>query len=146
MLPPHLRAPSHVKVVHPPLHADSVAQVLAPRSVWGPEPLAAEKHLNPPNLRKEARCLRALDAGFQLKKCYQGLAVPPVTRLSSREQIGVLWAGEFRPVQRQWLRGSPQRVLMIALAVKPEAMQIVKMFELLQVQVQVQVQDPVLDC
>lgn len=58
----------------------------------------------------------------------------------------MLWAGEFPPVQRQWLRGSHQRVLMIALAVKPEAMQIAKMFELLQVQVQVQVQDPVLDC
>ena len=129
-----------MKAVHPPLHADSVAQVLAPRSVSGPEPLAVEKHLNPPNLRKEAWCLRALDAGYRLMNYYQGSAVPPVTRSCPRKQIGGQWAGELPLVQSQWLHGSPQQVLIIALAVRPGVMRIAKMFESLQVQVQV------LDC
>jgi hypothetical protein len=86
---------------------------------------------------------------------YQGSVVPPVTRSCSQAQIGWpqigwpqigwpqigwpqigwLWAGEFPLVQSQWLHGSPQRVLMISLAVRPGVMQIAKMFESLQVQV-----------
>ena len=71
---------------------------------------------------------------------YQGSAVPPVTRSCSRKQIGGQWAGEYPLVQSQRLHGSPQQVLIIALAVRPGVMRIAKMFESLQVQVQV------LDC
>lgn len=73
-----------------------------------------------------------------------------MTRSCPRAQIGGLCAGEFPLVQSRWLRGSPHHLLLIVLAVKPEAMRIAKMFESPQVKVkvkvQVQVQDPVLGC